>query len=104
MENYGEKTSQIITLLESLSILKYTLYSNFYLRDNRVIEIRDVKEYYKLMKHLNLKSHKEYVGSPCFIDKLEASYGGWIFKTSVSRDNSKLRAIVDKFKKEKLLA
>lgn len=100
----GVKASQVITLLESLSIQKYTLYSDIVHGAPRIIEIEDVRDYYKLVKNLALKSNKEYIGSPCFMDKLETSYEGWVFKTSIQRTaNSELLAIVDNFEKEKLL-
>ncbi len=97
------KTSEIVELLENLSIEKYTLYSNFYIGNPKVIEFDDAQEYYNLVKDLKIKSHKEYITSPCCLDKLQSNYGDWIFETKIHRSDSELQVIINKLEEENLL-
>ncbi len=97
------KASQIVRLLEDLSIEDYTLYSNFYVGSPNFIEIRDVRGYFNLVKNLKIKSHRKYVGSPCSTDKLYFKYEGWIFETKVRRFGSDLQCIINELEKENLI-
>ena len=49
-----------------MSIKHYTLYSNFFLGNPKVLGIEKAKDYYRIVKNLNLKSSKEDIGSPCY--------------------------------------
>lgn len=97
------KASQVLKLLEDLSIKKYKLYSNFYLGSPRVIEISDVQGFFKLAKSLNQQSHKEHVGAPCFINKFQFKYKGWTVNTEVECGDSGLCAIVSKMEEDGLI-
>jgi len=94
--------SQMVLFLERLKIKEYTLRSNFYIDHPIVFEFEKPTEYYKVIKNFNLKSTKEHVGSPCFIEKLEANYSGIILKTTI-KENSEHSHLISKLKRDLLI-
>lgn len=94
--------SQMVLFLERLNIKEYTLRSNFYIDNPKVIEFEKPTEYFRLIKRFNLKSAKEYVGSPCFVDKLETEYRGIVLKTVIEK-NSKHSHLINKLKRDSLI-
>ncbi len=95
------KASKIVGILEDLAIEEYNLSSDNLSVDPRFIEIKNPQDYSSLLKTLNLKSSNEYIGSPCFNNKLQiVNYHGWTFETIVKDKDSHL---LKKLEKEKLL-
>jgi hypothetical protein len=101
--NTKSKASQITRVLENLAIQEYTLYSNFFVGSPKVIEINNPKEYYKIVKNLDLISSTEYVGSPCYINKLQVKYKGWVLKTTINPEDSELSYIISELEKKNLI-
>jgi len=97
------KASEVVGLLEKLSIENYALY-NYPLTSNRTVEFEEIGDYYKIVKDLDLMSIEgQNGGVPDYTYQLISKYKGWDFEVKVKSTDSKARSIIDKFKEENIV-
>ena len=96
------KISEVVGLLERLSIKKYEIRSHTYIKSNSAIRLEKITDYYKVVKKLKSKSVLMQ-GPRSLTYHLESNYIGCLFEITPDTTNSKIESMINKLKRENLL-
>ncbi|MBI2057302.1 hypothetical protein HYT91_03545 [Candidatus Pacearchaeota archaeon] len=121
MTKENVKISEVVGLLEKLSIKNYAIFNHLYAPldgPNKIIEFEKIADYYKVVKKLKSKSWiadyyevaKKFNSKRILMQKrssliylLASNHKGCLFETTIDVTNSKTEPLINKLKKENLL-